>query len=474
MKKLTKPCVMLLSLPILALTASAQCSNASLDGAYDYLIVGGVKSGDTAAFYDEFGQITLDGNGNITSGQTTATIAGTVTTLPVSGNYTIQASCAGTVTISTSGRSVSYALQVAENGALTFSVATGSPDVEVAEAKFYRAATYLGNQCATTTLAGTYGFSLSGNYYTAGVPAGFGETGQAVFDGQGNISIPTGEYFNTVTAAAVPSTKGTYVLNSNCTGTLKVTSSLGTFNYAFAQIQDGTILLMETDSGSVVAGSANLLTPEYVLPQLPFGGGWYTAMYFTNANSYSVSFTVNFTLDGGTAMNIPGVGSSQQVNLAPHSTTIIEALNQGSLVQGYATFTLPVGVNGYGVFRQTVPGINDQEAVVNFVSAAATGAILTWDDTAYTTAVAIANPSAAPTTVTITVSDNNGNQIGSTQVALGAFSKTENVLAAFPGLGGMANLRGTALFTVDNGNVAVLGLRFNGSALTSIPTTSLQ
>jgi hypothetical protein len=50
--------------------------------------------------------------------------------------------------------------------------------------------------------------------------------------------------------------------------------------------------------------------------------------------------------------------------LAAYGTAIIEAPNAGSLVQGYAAFTLPSGVFGYGVFRASATGQLDQEAVV--------------------------------------------------------------------------------------------------------------
>jgi hypothetical protein len=46
------------------------------------------------------------------------------------------------------------------------------------------------------------------------------------------------------------------------------------------------------------------------------------------------------------------------------------------------------------------------------------------------------------------------------------------LLRTLPGLSGMVGLRGAAQFTASAGSVAVLGLRFDGSVFTSIPTTS--
>jgi len=86
--------------------------------------------------------------------------------------------------------------------------------------------------------------------------------------------------------------------------------------------------------------------------------------------------------------------------------------------------------------------------------------------------VAIVNPSAVQNIVTVTVRDDEGNLIGSPTILLGANSKTAVVLRDLPGLGGIAGKRGIADFSVVAGNVAVLGLRFNGVAFSSIPTVN--
>jgi hypothetical protein len=212
-------------------------------------------------------------------------------------------------------------------------------------------------------------------------------------------------------------------------------------------------------------------TVQRLLPQLAFGGGWYTALYFTNTTTSAVSVAVNFTADNGTPLTIPSVGgSSTIVNLAPRGTALIEVPNSGPLNQGYVAVSLPAGVTGYGVFRQSVPGIADQEGVVPLSSTSSTATTLIWDDTFYTTSVAIVNPSSVFATVSIIVRDAAGATIGGASISLAPKNKTALILRTLPGLGGMAGNRGSADFTVSSGNVAVLGLRFNGAAFTSIPT----
>jgi hypothetical protein len=226
------------------------------------------------------------------------------------------------------------------------------------------------------------------------------------------------------------------------------------------------ILLDAISVDPVVASSGT----TQMLPQFAFGGGWYSALYFTNTGTSSVSFPVTFFADNGSVLNVPSVGgSSTTVKLAPRGTTVIEAPNAGPLNQGYVSVALPAGVTGYGLFRQSVPGQPDQEAVVPLSSTTSTVSTLSWDDTSFTTAVAIANPTAAPVTVAITVWDGSGNIIGTALLPLAAQSKTETVLHNLPGLAGMIGTRGSAAFVVPSGSVAVLGLRFYGSAFTSIP-----
>jgi hypothetical protein len=217
-----------------------------------------------------------------------------------------------------------------------------------------------------------------------------------------------------------------------------------------------------------------------LLAQFAFGGGWSSAIYLANGSSSQLSFPVTFTGDNGSPLNLPAIGgSSTTIILPPGGTTAIEAPNQGDLHQGYVSVILPVGVVGYGVFRQSVQGVADQEAVVPLGPANSGFQALLYDDTGnFVTAVAIVNPSSVATTVTVTVLDATGKPIGTSTVALQPYSKTEAVLRSLPGLSQIAGSRGTVVFTTPpqttptpTGSVSILGLRFNGVAFTSIPAT---
>jgi hypothetical protein len=213
-------------------------------------------------------------------------------------------------------------------------------------------------------------------------------------------------------------------------------------------------------------------TATRILPQLAFGGGWYTALYFTNISSAPVSFTINFIGNDGNPLIISALsGSSKTVNLAARGTAMIEIPNTGSLLQGYVSAALPAGVTGYGVFRQSIPGVPDQEAVVPLSGTTATTSTLEFDDTKYVTGVAVVNLTSVSTTISVFARDTQGNTIGISNIALGPFAKTAVVLRDLPGLAGVSGSLGSVDFSTSIGTLAALGLRFNGAAFTSIPTS---
>lgn len=235
----------------------------------------------------------------------------------------------------------------------------------------------------------------------------------------------------------------------------------------------GTVLTPEQNL-QLILGAQGL---KRILGQFAFGGGWASAIYFSNTSPVALSFPVSFTGDDGKPMTVPTIaGSLQTITLQPGASTVIEAPNVGSLVQGYVTAYLPVGITGYGVFRQSAPGAVDQEAVVPLAGGGGQFQLLVYDDTnSLTTAAAILNPSAVATTVGITATDESGTVIGTSSVDLPPLGKLATTLRTLPGLEQIAGSRGTVHFVVTKptnftGSVSVLGLRFNGTAITSIPT----
>lgn len=207
---------------------------------------------------------------------------------------------------------------------------------------------------------------------------------------------------------------------------------------------------------------------RYAAPHISYGGGWYTALYLTNLNTASSAVSVAMYGESGSAVSLPS-GASSTMTLAPNSTTIIELPNSGNLTNAWIDLTLPAGVVGYSVLRQSVANQADQEAVVPLNTVASQIADLTYDDTAFTTAVAVTNPGASSINVTATAYKSDGSQLGTASFTLAAHSKTSVALRNLSGLAAVSGTRGHVTFTTSSGSFALLGLRFGGAAFTTIP-----
>jgi hypothetical protein len=419
------------------------CSPATVQGNYFALLQGNINGSP----YLELDKINADANGSL-SGTRAISKNGAFSQINQSAAYSINPDCSGMVTVADQP---AFPIQIVEGGGMLF---TGSDSKGTnVTGQSYRAATH----CTDASLYGTYGIVLASGSYVG--------VGTVNYDGNGGFTLSDNENGTNYGAS------GTYSVQSDCSGTSTITYNGGgaTYHSAIALVQGGEILQMGTDQGQLWWETQRLVSSSSVLGQFAFGGGWYSAVYFTNNNGYAVSFPVNFVADDGTPLMVPSVGSSTTMNLAAQATAIIEAPNSGNLSQGFVSLALPPGVQAYGVFRYSAPGMADQEAVAPLSNASSNQVTLTFDDTAYTTAIAIVNPSPVAGTVSITAVDNTGATIGSGMLNLPANSKTEAALRNITGLAGVAGTRGVATFSITAGNVAVLGLRFNHSAFTSIP-----
>ncbi len=458
---------MFLLIGLVSVAHAQNCSNASWAGTHFFLISGtGPNSTATEIVpYVQLGKLVADGKGNI-SGTAKEDANGLIVQLALTGTYTVNSDCSGTqtMTITPQGaksRTSTSTFQLVNRGQDKISSVSDTGFVMTGTA--YRAWAEAPAVCGAGSLTGNYGFLGAGPALGTASPTSV--QGKIDFDGKGGYSYDFTLHNNSGNSSE--SGQGSYSMAADCSGTA---TSPGGVNDAFALVEGGTLLHMSATAGTFSFGIARPESPASLLPQVAFGGGWYTALYFTNTTDSAVSFTVNFTANDGTPLEVPALkGASIDVNIPAEGTAIVEAPNAGSLVEGYASFTMPPGVTGYGVFRQTAAG-QSQEAVVPLAPANASSSTLVWDDTSYITAVAIVNGGSVSATISITLSDSNGHTVGTSSLTLPAHNKTEAVLHTLPGLSGMTGQRGRAVFAATSGNVAVLGLRANGSAFTSIPT----
>ncbi|MDW8224284.1 MAG: hypothetical protein RMJ82_15185 [Gemmatales bacterium] len=232
---------------------------------------------------------------------------------------------------------------------------------------------------------------------------------------------------------------------------------------------------IRTVSGTPAGSSPADLAPPatLALPQLAYGGGWQTALYFYNTTAQTLSFPVNFVGNNGRPLAVPmgdaPPASSRVLTLTAGATAALITPNGGELVQGWVETALPPGVGGYAVFRQSVVGRADQEAVVPLAAEVRRMAHFVFDDQKNTTAIAIVNPASQSANVTITAFSPDNLEIGRGVIQLGPRSKTQAVLRDVPGLAAVAGRFGRVQIETSAAAISALALRFGGAAFTTIP-----
>jgi probable HAF family extracellular repeat protein len=252
-----------------------------------------------------------------------------------------------------------------------------------------------------------------------------------------------------------------------------------TFNFGLAignwtaQVLNADGQLSEIVFFPVTAPGRGMNT-HLAVPQFVFGGNSSSTLYFSNTTNSLESVQVKFTDDTGAPLLVPlaGIGSvsSRIVNLNPGTTVLLEAFNgPNPATEGWADILLPPGVIGYGLYHQIVEGEADQETIFPFTPESSQTADFTFDDTSFTTAVAFLNPSNQETIVTVTAFGADGDEVGSTQLALAPHAKSASILKTYRGIEGISGKQGRVVVSVPNGAVSVLALRFGTTGFTDIP-----
>ncbi len=119
-------------------------------------------------------------------------------------------------------------------------------------------------RCTDASLRGSYGFTAQG-FTVAGSPVPatlqgpFASLGTAVYDGRGGVALTASATFNGATQA-LPTVKGSYQVNADCTFVSKLENG-ATF---FAVIVDDgqRLYVLQTTSGVIASGTAYLQSPK--------------------------------------------------------------------------------------------------------------------------------------------------------------------------------------------------------------------
>lgn len=273
------------------------------------------------------------------------------------------------------------------------------------------------------------------------------------------------------------------------------TSFMLTSNYTITNGMRGTIEFGTPASGQIAAlglranGGALTTLPLLAqvttgggsMAQVASGGGWQTTFTLVNTGTSSAQVQLSFFDDKGNALALPltFVQSGSATTVSTVSQTIaagatLVVLTQGSStaasVVGSAQLTTTGNVGGFAIFRYNPAG---QEAVVPLETRNASAYVLAFDNTnGLATGVALANVTNQAAGVPVTVRDDSGTTLGTSNISLAANGHTSFVLPdayAFA-----AGKRGTVEFDAPNaGQISALGLRATvAGAVTTVPVLS--
>lgn len=238
------------------------CTNSTLSGVYYYLLSGDLLSGNQVYPYVELGKLVADGQGGI-SGNSHASVGGSISAYTLAGTYSVQSSCTGTMTLSVNSQpSGSLTFQVVNGGQGAIIAFSGSSGVVAG--RLYRQTAGAGTiQCGTASLTGSYAYLLTGVAFLSGNGYYYSQAGSATGDGRGNMNA-TG-MANVGGSTLTSTSQGPYSVASDCSGTASVKNQNGTANYFIAVVEDGQgLLFMESDAGYAVGGVAQ---PLFATPQ---------------------------------------------------------------------------------------------------------------------------------------------------------------------------------------------------------------
>lgn len=229
------------------------------------------------------------------------------------------------------------------------------------------------------------------------------------------------------------------------------------------------------------APPAPTLTRTGVLSHIAAGGGWTTVITLVNTSAATALVTVALHRDDGSALTVPVTATQQGVSqttttssvsatINPNATLLMSTGDQGaSTVVGWADVSSTGPLGGYAIFRQTPQTGSPSEGTVPLQTQFPSTVTLPYDNsTGFVMGVALANLSASLASVTVTMWDDSGNQLGTQFTTIAGNGHTAFVLPnQFPL---MAGKRGIVKFQAAGG-LAGLGLRFSPfGTFTSVPT----
>ena len=317
-------------------SADAQTSSAFSASALAGTMVfdlAGIDAVSTQNNFATVGSFTTDASGAVTSGvQDTTTTLGTPLNIST-GSLTVGGTGRGTATVG----SLNFVFYVVDANHLKIVANTGS---SLLGGEAFRQTGPITN----ASFSGPFAFTVAGTD-TSRFPLAFG--GTITSNGSGGLTAGTQDFNDAGNLnIGVAMTSGSYSLPGG-RGTLTITNSLSTFNFAIYPTTNG-VHMIEFDSGLAISGAAFAQTGA-----------------FSNS-SIQGNYGMNFSAAIGSGGELDAIASLQADGASPqgHYSGIIDANNAGSLSFGTGlNGTYTIGTNGRGPFTLS-SGLGPQNMVI--------------------------------------------------------------------------------------------------------------
>ena len=254
---------LLLAVPLMAQPqiGGGTCSSASLKGTYSATLSGRDLSSSVAfsSILQGIGSVNFDGLSKVTFTLTNNTNKFSQVPQTLSGTYSLQSNCIGTITITT-GDTASFTLE-AYNNALTNNSyqITGQDGVY----NFTGSGSLLPATCPTAIPAGSYSFNGNGFALSAGAISGaFDIAGVAQIGTTSGTAITLASYITTSTGTTLVNSTGTITVMPNCSASATLTDSTGASYIVTMEITSGNgqnFILSSSSGGNIFTGAGRVL-----------------------------------------------------------------------------------------------------------------------------------------------------------------------------------------------------------------------